>query len=306
MTSHLSIVICTKDRPDDLRRLLNSIERQTLKPNDIIVVDGSDDPILNVVKDFECLSINYITVRPPSLPKQRNKGISLLKPETDWVGFLDDDLVLSDDSFEKIIECTDNFKSKKKLGGISMMITNVPDAPYSPIRGFFLLDHQKDGHFTTSGTAGMLRKTDKTVEVQWLSGGVTFWSKEVLDKFTFDEWFAGTGYMEDVDFSYSVGKEFSLAYCGESKCEHFQHPVSKSKMYTLGIWQITSWWYFVKKYDDFNPLATLWSITGLAFFNLIKGLFEPKSHRLNKFLGNLKGFSLLIKGQATKKRVWHK
>tara|TARA_R110002049_G_scaffold55701_2_gene154081 strand:+ start:2921 stop:3838 length:918 start_codon:yes stop_codon:yes gene_type:complete len=303
---HLSIVICTKDRPDDLNRLLDSITHQNLLPNSLIVVDGSDDPVEHVVKRFSGLNIDYIAVRPPSLPKQRNVGISRLKKETDWVGFLDDDLVLEKDSFEQIVNSIYTFKGLKALGGISMMITNVPEAPYSPLRGLFLLDHKQDGHFTSSACSGMLRKINNTIEVQWLSGGVTFWSKKVLDEHSFDEWFAGTGYMEDVDFSYSVSKNYSLAYCGTAKCEHFQHPVSKKKMYTLGVWQITAWWYFVKKFKDFNKLATLWSMIGLTFINLAQGIFKPASNRFDKFLGNLKGLTLVLLGQATKKRTWHK
>lgn len=303
---HLSIVVCTKDRPEDLRRLLISIVDQTLSPNKIIIVDGSDEPVKAVVDQFKNLEIDYITVRPPSLPRQRNVGISHLEQSTEWVGFLDDDLILEKDSFEKIVESINGFNSTKELGGISMMITNVPEAPYSSLRGFFLLDHKEDGHFTASACPGMLRKIKDTIEVQWLSGGVTFWSKKVLDEFSFDEWFAGTGYMEDVDFSYSVSKKYSLAYCGTSRCEHFQHPVAKRKMYTLGVWQITAWWYFIKKFGDFNPIATIWSMLGLTFINFTKGLLNPNSHRFNKSLGNLKGLALIASGKATKKRTWHK
>ena len=152
----------------------------------------------------------------------------------------------------------------------------------------------------------MVRQSDETVEVQWLSGGVSFWRKQTLDDFSFDEWFDGTGYLEDVDFSYGVSQKYGLAYSGKSRCQHFHHPVSKTKMISLGVWQITAWWYFVKKFGSFNTLATFWSMLGLTLNNFVFGILKPSNFRFRKFIGNIKGFALIVLGQATTRRNWQK
>ncbi len=98
----LACIVCTKDRPEDIRNLFVSFEKQTRKPDQIIVVDGSDNPIKHVLDGFPSLKIDYITVRPPGLAKQRNAGIKELRPDIHWVGFMDDDLVLEEDCLKNL------------------------------------------------------------------------------------------------------------------------------------------------------------------------------------------------------------
>ena len=103
----ITLIVCTKDRPKDMRTLLGSIVSQTRAPDRMIVIDGSDDPIQYVLGEFPTLKIEYRAVRPPSLPKQRNVGIGMLGANETWVGFLDDDLVLESDALaelEKFLE----------------------------------------------------------------------------------------------------------------------------------------------------------------------------------------------------------
>jgi len=303
---HITLAICTKDRPDDLKRLLESIEKQTRLADDIIIIDGSDNPVKSVVEKFEKLPIRYTEVRPPSLPRQRNVAISMIQDHSNWVGFLDDDLVLENDSVEQIEKTIETSETEKTLGGVGLTIINVPNTRYKLSKAFFLLDNSRYGFFTTSGLPGMLHKTDEIRTVEWLSGGVTFWKAELLAEFKFDEWFEGTGYLEDVEFSYRASRKYSLIYCGPAKCFHFSHPVPLTKMKDLGVWQITAWWYFIKKFNDFNIIAVFWSMTGVILNNAVCGTINPSSHRLRKFFGNIQGLAMVLTGNALKRRTWHK
>jgi GT2 family glycosyltransferase len=49
MTHKNSVVVATKDRPDDLRRLLESLHRQTIPPAEVVIVDVSREPVEPVV-----------------------------------------------------------------------------------------------------------------------------------------------------------------------------------------------------------------------------------------------------------------
>lgn len=305
----ICIIICTKDRPFDMQRLLKSISQQVRRPDHLIIVDGSDNPIKKIIDDFSAkhadIPTEYVTVRPPSLPKQRNVGISMISEKMDWIGFLDDDLELFPDTLQNI-EKNLSYKTVKPLGGMGMVIANNPPHLFSPWRGFFLIDSSHEGKLTKAGCATMLRPTDKIFEVDWLSGGVTFYTREVLKSFHFDEWFAGTGYIEDVDFSFHVAQKFSLIYCGPAKCMHYSHPTSVEKLGKLGTWQITSWWYFVSKVKTFNKLYTLWGMFGVVINNFFIGIFKPSTHRLKKFVGNLKGLYMIINGTVLDKKSFHK
>ena len=303
---HLSIIICTKDRPKEIQKLLSTIQRQTKLPNDLIVVDGSDHPIESVLDEFQTLPIRYVQVRPPSLPKQRNVGISMLQEHADWIGFLDDDLVLHPKNFKEIEEFIQNYQDETPLAGVGLNIKNSLPSNRSKLRDLFLLDAPIGGIFTRSGCPTALSKVQKTQKVDWLSGGNSFWQKKILKEFAFDEWFSGTGYHEDVDFSYRVSRKYSLYYLVKSGCIHLDHPVSKTKAPGYGTWQITAWWYFTHKDKSFCALLVLWSMLGLFINNFIGGIVKPSSYRMLQSMGNLRGFFYIITGRALIKRTFHK
>jgi hypothetical protein len=45
MMLSISLKVATKDRPDDLRRLLESLRCQMVGPDEIVVVDASREPV---------------------------------------------------------------------------------------------------------------------------------------------------------------------------------------------------------------------------------------------------------------------
>ncbi len=53
MSIKIALIVPTKDRPEDLNNLFVSIQKQTRSADLVIVVDGSDDPIEYILKDFK-------------------------------------------------------------------------------------------------------------------------------------------------------------------------------------------------------------------------------------------------------------
>lgn len=305
--NNFAVIICTKDRPKDIMRLLDSIKLQSFIPELIMIVDGSDNPIKDYLTPYQSVfNINYFTVRPPSLPKQRNMGIARIPAHIEWVAFLDDDLELLPNTLTEIKKAATTFKTQKPLGAICMLISNVDNVPYKPLNRFWMLDYPTSGIFLKSGIPTYLRQAERTEEVFWVSGGTTVWRADVLRNYKYDEWFAGTGYFEDIDYSYRVSKEYSLLLCGTSKCYHYQYPTPAKKVYSLGIWQVTTLWYFVNKNPEFSKLLTFWSILGIFMNNLIFGILKPSSMRLRKAFGNLKGLYMVFTGSGLKQRSFQK
>lgn len=72
----VSAVVATRNRPDSLRRLLQALARQTRLPDEVIVVDASDNPEnpAHLAAAYPLLRIRYFPSRP-NLPAQRNLGI---------------------------------------------------------------------------------------------------------------------------------------------------------------------------------------------------------------------------------------
>ena len=71
-----SIIICTKDRKDDLFKAIRSIEAQTRIPDELIIVDASisQDFRSELLETFNRINIKYLHASP-GLTKQRNLGI---------------------------------------------------------------------------------------------------------------------------------------------------------------------------------------------------------------------------------------
>lgn len=289
-------IVCTKDRPEDLTNLLVSLSKQTTKPDQIIIVDGSDHPIKFVVDKFPDLHCDYVTVRPPGLAKQRNVGIKNLRAEMNWVGFLDDDLVLEDQCIENLERFVNEHQDVK---GVGLVINNQPTSSenflFKLYHGIFLTDIRPGGIMTKSGMASAIRPVKVDQKVDWLYGGATFWNMSVFKEFKFDEWFSGVAYLEDVDFSYGVSRKYPLMLAASARCFHYCHPVKKQKLINHGAWHFVAWWYFADKYK-FNKFLVAWSMFGMWLSNLLHGILKPSTHRTRTALGNLKAFKVIASG----------
>jgi GT2 family glycosyltransferase len=288
-------IVCTKDRPDDLTSLLTSLRVQKRKFDKVIIVDGSDEPINHVTEHFTDLNLEYTHVSPPGLTKQRNVGISLLPQDYNWVGFLDDDLVLEEDCVSNLNQFIEKNNDVK---GIGLRINNQSILRPSIYRTIFFTDIGNGGVVTKSGHASAIRPVTEDQDVNWLYGGATFWNKEIISNYSFDEWYSGIGYLEDVDFSYNVSRSHRLMLCSSARCFHYSHPVSKNKLYRLGAWHFVAWWYFISKWKEFNKLTVLWSMFGVFISNFGHGLLLPRTNRLRSALGNLAAWKVIATGNV--------
>jgi glycosyltransferase involved in cell wall biosynthesis len=102
-----SLVVATLGRTSELQRLLASLERQTHRDFDVIVVDQNpDERLLPILGAFEKrLDIRRLTC-PPGLSRARNAGIR--EGTGDTVCFPDDDCWYPDDVLEKLKTLLDN------------------------------------------------------------------------------------------------------------------------------------------------------------------------------------------------------
>ncbi|NTS43101.1 MAG: glycosyltransferase [Chitinophagaceae bacterium] len=86
----VSVVICTRNRANQLRKCLQSLQYQACAPQEILVVDNAplDDSTRMVVKEFE--NVRYIVETKPGLDFARNSGARNAKCPV--VAYADDDV----------------------------------------------------------------------------------------------------------------------------------------------------------------------------------------------------------------------
>jgi GT2 family glycosyltransferase len=91
----ISICICTRDRPDDLRRCLASVRGGDELPNQVIVSDDSEDreSIRAICAEFRFVAY----VRGPGRGLSANRNTAIRAASGDYIAFLDDDATVSAD-----------------------------------------------------------------------------------------------------------------------------------------------------------------------------------------------------------------
>lgn len=130
----VSVVIPTCDRPELLKRAIDSVLRQTFSDLELIVVDdGINEKAETSVKTFSDPRVHYLVSGGRGGSAARNMGIKSSKGT--YVAFLDDDDIWVPDKLEKQVALLSSSSTdvgfcfsavKRDLGNGLEEITNVP------------------------------------------------------------------------------------------------------------------------------------------------------------------------------------
>jgi len=313
-------------RPAALQTLLNSVMEQILYPNEIIIVDGSTDKKTSqLIKSSDYKNLKYVLVEAENrgLTKQRNVGIKMLNNNSKIVCFLDDDIVLIPNYFEKLIE---TYKIKPDALAVGGYIANEvawKKAMGAKNAGHFYFDdwerkepsrfklRQKFGlqpdtppgflpRFSHGRSIGFLPPSGKIYQVEQIMGGVSSYKKTVFDNISFSNYFEGYGLYEDADFSLRLAKIGKLYVNTAAQLYHYHNESGRPNKYKYGKMVIRNGWYIWRvKYPNPKLKAKLkWHATALLLtFIRFTNVFNSskKKEALTETLGRIIGwFSLAI------------
>lgn len=284
---YIAYVVPTKDRPEDLEKLLQSLAVQARAPDQIIIVDGGDQTVEGLVQRFSTLPIDYVREYPPSLARQRNAGMARLRPEITVAGFLDDDLVLEPDATAAIAAFWQN--AAKDIGGAAFSIVNQPRAFANRLARLFLIDDPRPGRLLASGFQSQIPPLAELTETDWLYGGATTWLRQVITDFAYDEWYLGHGYLEDVDFSYRVRQKYRLFVVGAARVYHYPRPIRTDRQFDLGRQQILNRLYFIRNVGGFRRRAIARAMLGQIIVNFASSIRRGNGDGFRRCGGNLIG-----------------
>ena len=124
----ISIVISTRDRPDALRRCLESLSGGRMLPEEVIVADQSDGAATSrVVQEANAgrLRVRYVRARPGGLGAAQNDAVAATGSEV--IAVLDDDCV-ADESW--LAEIAHAFEAEPELALLAGRV--LPLGPPSP------------------------------------------------------------------------------------------------------------------------------------------------------------------------------
>jgi len=292
----ISVIICTRNRPDDLAACLGSLGVQTRLPSEVVVVDASDgEAACERVREWAAgapIAAVKLLRAAPGLTRQRNLGVAAATG--DVVTFLDDDVVLARDYLAAIAEL---FELDPALGGAEGAVALAPlrgrRRLANALAAFFLMNSigrrrgvKRSGFVTVDPWPRAVRPVD------CLAGCNMSYRREVLAGFRFDEWYDGYGLGEDEDFSYRVSRRHRLVQTPSARLVHRLSPVGRERLPKLHEMTTVNHHYFVKKNlppGPFTWLCFLWSELGLCLAVL-------KTGDLAAIGGKLRGIRRILRG----------
>jgi GT2 family glycosyltransferase len=292
MDAKIALIIATKDRPKELHNLLSSLKTQSRPPDQVIIVDGGRLPADRVIQAFRTLPTIYLALSPPSAARQRNAGVDRADRDADLIGFLDDDVVLEAGALEAMLSFWE--KAPRDLGGAAFNHKNHAPLNMNRLQAsrcserLGLYGRRKGGVFL-SGFQSMIGYTERPDYTQWLPSTAVVWRKEVIQANRFDEWFSGYSYLEDLDFSYRVGKAFRLAVAPEALYRHDPAPSGRGSGRVFGTREVLNRIHFVKKYPELSLWRCYLALMLRMSMSLLAGIRGRRSYDLERAWGNLMG-----------------
>lgn len=217
--TRIAVVICTRDRPDRLRRVLADLREQP--PDELVVVDQSER-----VQPIE--GLRHVVDEGRGLPRARNLGLRQVDSEV--VLFLDDDVLL-------LPGCVDAHRRAYEDPRVGGVVGRIVERTLRP-----------NARSTTNrlDRAGRVRTNlegREPVPIETLKGAnMSFRRSALLEAGGFDEGYAGTAFLEDADASVRVARRgWSLRFEPDAAVVHLSEPTGGVR---VGDRLRTEWWRF--------------------------------------------------------------
>ena len=276
----ISVIIPTKDRREDLNNFIESLVKQSSAVDELIIVDASVKE-----KGLQKMAQNVLVASPISfkyihtasgLPYQRNIGISLLNPKTDYVCFFDDDVVLFEDTISCFLSKFIEYKDVVAMQGIEY--NRKPQNLFGKIvKNIFFIGYEgANSKILLSGENTFVVKPQRDIPITSFRVGFCM-KKRVVDEFKFDEWFTGYAFLEDFDFSYRVCSKYKAIQSPLIRYVHNNSPVGRLNSFAVSRMYIINRAYIFRKFFSHSILRFflfLWSLLGQLIFNFGKTLVK--------------------------------
>jgi GT2 family glycosyltransferase len=207
----MSVVIITRDRPDHLRRCLDSLSAQAQPPEEVIVVDSSSGTESELVASaFPGVRYLRFPGGRRGMPAARNAGVRLARGEV--VAFLDDDCEASPRWLSGLAEA----HRDPGVDGVGGKVID-PVVTIGPARRFLT-----SGEPWAEPDDGDPRPAD----VDFLQGGnMSFRRETLLAAGGFDPGYTGSNYREETDLCFRLRRQGRrLVYAPEAAVTHLRAP----------------------------------------------------------------------------------
>jgi GT2 family glycosyltransferase len=269
-----------------------SLCSQTRLPDEVVIVDASAKTHPLNGPEPASIVLRIIRTAVASASRQRNLGLDAVGSETDLVGFLDDDAVLEERAVEEMLRFFDAVSPE--VGGAAFNMTNHPPLDLASLKqtslaGSLGLYSKLPGTVAPSGFQTMIGFVDRTTWTEWLPSTASVWRREIFRGCRFDEWFGGYSYLEDLDFSYRVGRVYRLAVVAGAHYRHLPAEEGRGSGYVFGVREGLNRIHFVKKHDCLSPGKCYAALAVRLLMSLALAVREQRASYAARAFGNAVG-----------------
>ena len=219
----VSVVIPNYNGEKYLEKCLDSLMEQSLKPDEIIIVDNdSKDKSIDIINKYKNKIKLIVLDKNYGFSVAVNRGIR--ESNSEYVALLNNDTELDKNWLEELVKC---ISSDKNIFSCCSKMLRYDNRNIIDDAGDFYTAlgwEQKIGDGANACKKHMVSK-----EVFSACAGAAIYRKEIFDKIGyFDENFFA--YMEDVDLSYRAKiYGYKNYYCADAKVYHIGSATSGSK-----------------------------------------------------------------------------
>lgn len=207
----ITVIIPTMNRPKSLDRTLKCLMNGIDTPNQIIVVDQSQDPSVRDVNksilfahEDACSVLCHEYQHVPSSTEARNVGMA--RAVNEIMVFADDDIDVNPDTTGNVYKLMQN-PDIAMIAGIDEF-TETPASSAGYLLGTKSFRKRKIGHVTNSMLGRYPDNIKDRTETQWAMGYFFVVRKSLTAKWgcRWDENLTSYAYAEDLDFSFGYYK----------------------------------------------------------------------------------------------------
>ena len=289
---HISVVIPTLGRPEDLTKCLESLSKQTVPVSEILIVHcGKDRETAEVVNDNRWktagLDVRYYFHQVANAAMQRNFAIQHASYEN--LLLLDDDIEVDSRWAEELFK---PIWADERVGATMGRITNQPMPAPTPFwRIYRIVLHGRNKGLKAGllvGAAlpnGFPSSANDLIPCEWIGGGVSALRREAFRSAGgFASFFTGSSPGEDLDLGYRISRSWRVYYVPSATCIHNQASTGRegSKLHQylsmksrFGILTVTM------------AKSRLKALSHIAVWAAVQGLSELASTRRGKLPSNL-------------------
>jgi len=282
----ICVLVPTKNRPEQIKRLLKSLSDQVEYVKRIIIIASGHD-IKNIIDKFtDKLSIEYYHTSEAGQIKQRNIGISKLDDRTPLVACMDDDIVLDPCAIKEMVRFWNS--APINTGGVGFNIINGRSSQPSILKQMLFWGHRKPGRVLRSGTSTSISHLHDNIRSQWLNGGTSVWRKDLLVNNKHKEINTKWAIAEDLIFSYPLGKVFPLYVCADATVSHNHYPYdTKDNKWHFSHGRTQTIWvyHFVNSNKELSKILFFFTVFIRVFAKAIYGLITRQHDLVNFSFG---------------------